>query len=473
MFRRGYDEALRKITQNNTLLERLTHQAKELLPERKRKKKSGPQFNEIRRHAANLYRGLARSWTCDCEPTHCTALRLNARISGLSTTENGSVNKICEETLMAFKLVFWVGTEANKKNVRSPWQEADIRIVNHEEAIEQLKVDAPSGDADANSVGRISQRPLLSVKSSSGMTPELKKARKGSSVLTSEGKKVVKFAETPSQAVLTTPSGLPEGIFPAQIENLCLAMRETSVNVKCVERCLGYLGQADRHRLELYLTHQDQMANHESIKSLADLLSEQNRDSASPIVAAGDLPLARGERLGLALTVASSVLQLYGTPWLHQYWSKSDILVDMTCSKEIFERAFISEQFPPPTTSDVPGYKLSYPFRNLNLFYLGVMLIEITLGRTLESMRTEDDPLNENGEPDMLTHLSIARRVLEMGTVTTEAGFRYGEVVYRCIWTEFGVLNTSLDNADFRRAVYDGVIAPLEEDLKNFYGFIR
>lgn len=449
------------------------NQDKELLPRRNRKKKSSPKFNEIRRHAANLYCGLVRSWTCDCEAAHCTTLRLDARIPGLWTNDQGSLNTACEETLLTFKVIFLFETEANKENV--PWlqQEADIRVVNYKETIEQLGVAAPFRDADADSTVSKSQGPLLSVKSSSGITPKFKKAVKSSAISTSEGRKVVKFAETSSRAVIMTPLGLPEGNPPTQIENLCLTMRGTSVTVTCAERCLGYLDQADGHRLELYLTHQNQVAHHESIKSLADLLSERNCDTASPIVASGDLPLARGERLGLALTVASSVLQLYDTPWLHQYWSKRDILVDMTRKQEILERAFISELFPPPTTSDIPGYNLSYPFRNLTLFCLGVVLIEITLGRTLESMRTEDDPLNENGEPDMLTHLSIARRLLETGTILTEAGIRYGDVVYRCIWSEFGVLNTSLDNADFRHAVYDGVIAPLEEDLKIFYGFLR
>lgn len=447
------------------------NQDKDLLPERKRKMKSGTQFNEVRRHAANLYRGLARSWTCDCNAAHCTTLRLDARIPGLCKIDQGPLTKACEEALVTFKVIFLFETEADKANL--PWiqQEADIRVVKYEETIEQPQVAAQSGDVDANSTGRKSPGPLLSVKNSSGKPTKLKKAMKKSSISTSEGKKV-RFAETPLEAVCTMPLDLHKGNPPTQIENLCLAMQETSVTVTCAESCLGYLDQADRHRLELYLSQQNQMAHHESIKSLADLLLEQNREIASPILACGNLPLARGERLGLALTVASSVLQLYDTPWLHQYWSKRDILVDMTPKDKILERAFLSESFPPPTISDIPGYNLAYPFRNLTLFCLGVVLIEITLGRTLESMRNEDDPLNMKGEPDMLTYLNIARRVLDMGTVSTEAGFRYGEVVYRCIWCDFGVLNTSLDCADFRRAVYDGVIAPLEEDLKNFYGFL-
>lgn len=443
------------------------NQDKELLPDRKRKKRSGPQYNEIRRHADLLYRGLARSWTCDCEVAHFTHLRLDARIPGLWATDQGSF----KVALIAFQVIFRF--EITKKKL--PWlrQEVEIRVVNHEETIEQMGVPASLRDARANSLGRESQGPPLAVRGSSSITSKLKKAVKSSSIKASEGKKAVKFAENPSRAILPVPLSLPEGNLPTPIENLCLTMRETSMNVSCAERCLGYLDQADNHRLELYLTCQDQVAHPESSKPLGDLLLERNSDGAALITAAGDLPLARGERLALALTVASSVLQLYDTPWLHQNWSKRDILVDMTSTKEIFERAFISTSFPPPATSDISGCNLSYPFRNLTLFCLGIVLIEITLGRTMESMRTKDDPLNANGESDMLTRLSIARRVLEMGTISREAGLRYGEVVYRCIWSEFGVLNTNLKNDEFRRAVYDGIIAPLEEDLKFFNGILH
>lgn len=472
--RRGYDEALTKIRKNNTLLENLVNQNKELLSKRTRKKRSGLQFRGIRRHAENLYHGLARSWTCDCESAHRTTLRLDARIPGLWAGDLDSDNEASEEALLAFKMFFLFETEKNKTSL--PWlrQEAEIRVVKHGDTIKELGVPAPLENSEANSIGRESQDPLRSVKGSSGITSKLKKATKNSSIITLQGRKVVKFAETPSQAVLAVPLSTPEGHLPIQIENLCLTMRETFATVNCAERCLGYLDQADRHRLELYLTRRDQMAHHESIKSLADLLSKLNPDSTLLIAAAGYLPLARRERLELSLTVASSVLQLHDTPWLHQYWSKRDILVDMACTKKIYERAFISEEFPPPATSDISGCNLLYPFRNLTLFCLGVVLIEITLGRTLESLRTDDDPLNANGEPDMLTQLSIARRVLEMGTVSREAGLRYAKVVYRCIWSEFGVvLNTSLDNDEFRQAVYDGIITPLEEDWKFFKGFLR
>ena len=469
MGRRGYNEALTKIMNNNIRLERLMSQDKELLPDR-RKKRSGPQFHEIRRHADHLYRGLARSWTCDCEDAHCTTLRLDARIPGLRANHQGSITLDCEESLVAFTLTFWSEIESTERSL--PWlrQEAEIRVVKHEESMGQPGISAPLGNAGANSMKRESQGPPPSVKTSSGITSKLKKAMKSSSTKRSEGKKAVNFAENPSRAILAAPPSLPEGNLPTQIENLCLTMSWTSMAVDSAERCLGYLDQADHHRLELYLTCRDQVPYHESSKSLADLLTKQTADSGSFRIAPGDLPLAWGERLALSLTVASSVLQLYDTPWLYQYWSKRDILMDVTSTKEIFERVFISTAFPPPATSDVPGCNFSNPTRNLTLFYLGIVLIEITLGRTLESMRTDDDRLDANGQPDIKTHFSIAQRVLEMGIVAREVGVRFEEVVYRLIWTEFGMLNTSLKDDEFRRAVYDGVIAPLEEDLRNFNG---
>jgi hypothetical protein len=458
IFRRGYDEALTKIRENNTLLERLMNQDKELFPDGKRKKRSDPVFNEIRGHAASLYRGLARSWTCNCTVAHCTNLRLDARLPGLWATDQGSFTEASEETLVGFKVNFLFETEIRSgKNLPWLWQEGEIRVVSHERSIRRLGILPPLEDANTNSIDCQPQGRLLPAERPSKMTSKLKKA--------------VKFTKTPCLPDVATASSVPERGLPMQISNLCLMMWETSMALSSTERCLGYLIQENRHLLELYLTCQGQTARYESNKSLADLLSERNHDGASFIGAAGNLPLARGERLGLALTVASSVLQLYDTPWLRQRWGKEDIVLDMTREKEIFERAFISTRFPPAACDALEGNH-SYPVRNLTLFCLGIVLIEITLGRTLESMRTDDDPLNVNGESDILTKLCIARRALEMGIISGEAGIRYGEAVYRCIWSEFGVLNTSLGNDDFRRAVYDGVIVPLEEDMKFFNGLL-
>lgn len=466
---RGYAQALTKITENNIRLERLTDQDKELLPYRKRQKTSGPHFNKIRRHADHLHRGLARSWTCGCKANHYTTLRLDARIPGLWASNPKCVRQACEETTIAFALNFFFEPKTTKKNL--PWsrQEAEIRVVHYEETIGQLSVPAPLRDDSTNSLGRELQGQQRPVNRSSGVTSKLIKVVESSSAITSKGKKAVKFADGPS-TILAVPLSFSEGNMPTRVENLCLVMEENSAAGTYAKQCLGYLDQEDHHRLELYLTCLDRVPRHENSHSLADLLSQQNPDSASLIVAAGYLPLTRGERLGLALTVASSVLQLNDTPWLHHYWSKRDILVDMTNTKEIFERAFISTSFPSIASSDIPGCNL---FRNPTLFCLGIVLIEIMLGRTLESMRTDEDSLNASGQFEIFTLLSTARRLLDMGTISSEAGPRYADIVSRCIWSDFSRPNASLNDDGFRRAVYDEVVAPLEADLRYFNGSVR
>lgn len=55
-------------------------------------------------------------------------------------------------------------------------------------------------------------------------------------------------------------------------------------------------------------------------------------------------------------------------------------------------------------------------------------------------------------------------------TVYDEQGTQYGYVVQRCLRCEFGFQDSKkrLEIDAFRAAVYEGVLAPLEEDLKRY-----
>ena len=79
--------------------------------------------------------------------------------------------------------------------------------------------------------------------------------------------------------------------------------------------CLGYLGCETHYRLAVYLPPLPKK-RHENptIVFLAQLLS--TKESCLDLLPSvtGKLPLQKGQRLELALTVASSVLELYNTP---------------------------------------------------------------------------------------------------------------------------------------------------------------
>jgi len=101
--------------------------------------------------------------------------------------------------------------------------------------------------------------------------------------------------------------------------------------------------------------------------------------------------------------------------------------------------------------------------RNSSIFRLGVLLLELSFGKTLEQYEQESD--FEDGRRTSYTEVSVARRLaLEL---ENREGDRYANVVNRCINCIFEGLNPSLENDKFRLAFYQGVVEPLQGIVDN------
>ena len=204
------------------------------------------------------------------------------------------------------------------------------------------------------------------------------------------------------------------------------------------------------------------------LKPLAVLLGEKGAERNNFRLILGHLALREGERLSLALTIASSVLQLHGTQWLGDLWDRSCIMFDMVKMKGEYQgpTVFIRKVFPEPKKQ--PEQSLfGHVIPNPLIYNLGIILIEICLGQTLQSFRMQEDPLDHDGKPNILTDLSSAMRLIE--PVYSVAGTGYGDVVRRCIRSDFDSRRMDLTDDSFRQNVYERIVEPLEEDVKNFY----
>ena len=126
--------------------------------------------------------------------------------------------------------------------------------------------------------------------------------------------------------------------------------------------------------------------------------------------------LSRRQRLNIAAILASSVLQLDQTSWLKSQWKSSDIYFHYRDEDAVLTSR---PTFPPPHVacrlSDInsePNYAVKVPLaraqqaRSETLLTLGLALVELCFGRTLEKMQIpEDVDQNEN-----LTRLNTAIR---------------------------------------------------------------
>ena len=104
--------------------------------------------------------------------------------------------------------------------------------------------------------------------------------------------------------------------------------------------------------------------------------------------------------------------------------------------------------------------------RNQTLFTLGVLLIELLYGMSIEELQTTPDLACE-GTPGAVW-CTVERLVDE--EIALEAGQLYSDAVRWCIRCDFNRTNMSLDDQEFQQAVYEGVVAPLEKTLQHFNG---
>lgn len=177
--------------------------------------------------------------------------------------------------------------------------------------------------------------------------------------------------------------------------------------------------------------------------------------------------LSRRDRLQIAVTLASSVLQLDGTPWLKGNWSSGDILFHKSNNQ-----SEAAEHWDPYLIWQTCCYNSETPAKRLQKYMgqcealqaLGLTLVELCFGRTLIDMRKPEDITRDEAATRLETAKRLHRRVEQ------EMGYEYGDVVRRCLTQPFDVRELSLENEDVQQHVLDGIVGPLVKDLKAFTG---
>ena len=181
-----------------------------------------------------------------------------------------------------------------------------------------------------------------------------------------------------------------------------------------------------------------------------------------------DTKFARQDRLKLAVTLASSVLQLHETPWLEDNWGKDNIFFVKRPGKSLYDQPFVSQHFNQTTSTSSTGTPsvMSRIIRNQTLYALGVALIELWYGKTLADLHNDADGPHNTGitQMDLMTEYNTADRLVD--ELYSEAGGKYSDAVRRCIRCDFDRRASSLEDVQFQRAVYEGVVAQLKENYE-------
>ena len=257
------------------------------------------------------------------------------------------------------------------------------------------------------------------------------------------------------------------------IDCLCQAILDAQKEPKC----LGVLADTSRKR-NISITTTTIAPTPPPKLVLLESLLQSKQPHISQRINFGKL--SRRQRLEIAVTLASSVLQLHQSPWLSEIWSKKDIKfffqgLDKD-NQPLINHAYVSRSFSPSASRSTlqlsPNLRnndiLDSLIINKTLFALGIVLVELCLNKPLEDLRTPqpNDDIVTTG--NLIDDYQTA--VNKIDAVFEKAGTNYGFVVQRCLRCQFELQDSKkqLDFDVFKRLVYEGVLAPLEKDLKQF-----
>lgn len=204
--------------------------------------------------------------------------------------------------------------------------------------------------------------------------------------------------------------------------------------------CLGTVLEGDHEYAVYPCTKQVSMAQGTSLAAL--LLPD------------APLRLTRVQRYGIALTLASSHLQLHSTPWLKEYWTSEDVLFPTPqpdtaiLHGEPYILARISSVTPQPSTHPTT--------KDRSFSTLGIVLLELCFGSRLEDHKMWQNPGYAALKADPIMRQTVACEWLD--DVQGEAGEDYANAVN---WT-LKQAPATLKDEKWREEFAQNVVQPLQ-----------
>ena len=437
---------------------------------RSRQQRQTKTFKEVRNHAASLHKALRSGLLCDCSAFHHAHLRLEWRD--------------CSQQ-PCFRMTFPISDAAS---VHTPltWHEAEIKTCGCFVAKVDSQTLTPSPTSkptnDRTDLAKSFERPRSHRSAGSSQSQKHLESRSGipmflQQLKKSEKKRVawavmpgiqatssVSHPNDPGSDLQMQPLEQEETDKTKLIDNLCFILRNSNGPPKT---CLGRMVD-DQYNYELIALSRHTKFDSESV-TLHDLLARNQcapwamtfmsqTATASPSMQQG-FYLTKKTRLQLAVTLASTALQLHTTPWLDSGW-------DSKCIKfrgGSLDHPYIAKSFPePPTqTSEETNTAANSAIRNRSLFGLGILLLELSVGKPLDFCK-------DDKEMSLMDLYILASQLIKYLRDEENAG--YFQAVQACLFCNFGTKAPDLDleNDSFRRAVYDDVVSPLEREAEAF-----
>ncbi|KAF2401726.1 hypothetical protein EJ06DRAFT_528881 [Trichodelitschia bisporula] len=379
------------------------------------------------RHATNVFRLVYKAWKCDCSSHH----RINLLLEHRTTISEIRFNL----------LLLYAQNLPERKD--GCWRSLEAHI----SLVEGLSTS-------------ISEVSLIGLRSKSETTFE-RRPRSNLRSYTNEPSfsktsTMIDSTELPPPAAVQKPSVAWEITPPpsrgasflesdaSEISNLCHSIMTCGTQ----EKCLGFV-RTDEH---CYVLNPVAMGSSPLDESDAVTLGNLLRKDLN-------FKLTRKQRFQVALTLASSQLQLDSTPWLQSGWSKDDIV--FLCQPESaridVEQPYISRG------SNLVATAAKGQSTENSIPQLGMILLELCFNTAFENHEIRKKYLLPNGQSTPYMDLAAALEWCNQ-EAAEEAGPDFADAVKWCLG-QFG--SASLDETK-RQELYEKVVKPLQFCHKQF-----
>ncbi|KAH8722690.1 hypothetical protein GQ44DRAFT_711469 [Phaeosphaeriaceae sp. PMI808] len=415
-----YAERLGELRSHNQALTRLTKQSIDLEPSRVESSKASscPNFRALQTYARSLFDTLRSGLQCNST--------LRDRHNKINDDDD-----LLEST--PFRIIFTY--ESTETVFPPPWNEVNIKWIAERPQCMPLSSRTPDTFVAKNLTRRVRFDKMQ-------IHQYLSSAEKN----------------VPEQEAKISPFPGPE-----QIVNLCQAiakLRQPQGDI-----CAGYLLDGLNRKHGIYPLDAPASFDNQQLWSSYTLRQVLTKSAGF------NRRLMQQDKFKIAVDLALSVLQLHKTPWLKDDWGGDDVYFvhrPGSSPTTIYQDSFIYRKISSIVSSQGPIAQtpVRSVIRNQTLFTLGTLLIELLYGKGIEELQTPHD-LNCQGTPG--TTWCTAERLIDE-EIALEAGQPYSDAVRRCIRCDFNLKTSSLDDQDFQKAVFEGVVVPLETTLRRFNG---
>lgn len=455
-FSKGKTKKVKRLANHNQELQEILGYSERIIPIADVRKSSGPValFEEIRQHACAVHNALKRHWKCPdqvCRP-HRAYLNPQAGAKSahlnllfvLEGKQGSSLQPMKQEVVIQPAKC---GSGVNPKSTPLSYVEQSSSFTVVQERFENIK-----NTKEASGFGKIFSK-------GSKASPTSKRGKQTRfeiptlTITFDEQSPLHNSKSMVGSADIKHPS-------PQRPVNLCSSLRG------CQDNSVGVISdEFDREfRLSKSSGHGAGITipDTATLVPLPDLLDAHHRTS---------IEIARQRRFGMAVNIASALLQIQMSPWVSNKWSKYEFYFLADSQSVYSDRVYVSQTFVSGETAPLgplPNKPSDFTpmFEDDGracLFTVGVIILELIFGCNIESCKFRHLYYGPNNQPNDQTDVCTAKKWAKQ--VLGECGGEIDDVVQRCLNCSFDPKPCFKDKT-FREAVYKNVIKPLADYSK-------